>query len=132
MEAVRVTEHGGNIAEDDAFLRKIRNAGDILLNLTHETSISSLSLPPGRESIMLFCHLASKTAIHFIYYQIVSFVTRLIVRNVDFYHEDYCSYTNPHQIVHYRIWSGRRPDDWAIRRTRGGVQLAGPVVTNGI
>ena len=76
MEAVRVTEHCGNIAEDNAFLRKIRNAGDILLNLTHETSISSLSLPPGRESIMLFCHLASKTAIHFIYYQIVSFVTR--------------------------------------------------------
>ena len=34
---------------------------------------------------------------------------RLIVRNADFYHEDYCSYTNPHQIVHYRIWSGLQP-----------------------
>ena len=56
---------------------------------------------------------------------------RLIVRNVDFYHEDYCRYTNPHQIVHYRIWSGRRPDDWAVHRTRGGGQLVDPVVTDG-
>jgi hypothetical protein len=56
---------------------------------------------------------------------------RLIVRNADFYHEDYCSYTNPHQIVHYQIWSGRRPDDWAVRRTRGAAQLVGPVVTDG-
>ncbi len=80
--------------------------------LPHETSISSF-IPAARQRINYAVLSFGKQNSNTLYILSNRAVCdkRLIVRNVDFYHEDYCRYTNPHQIVHYRIWNGRCPDD---------------------
>ena len=84
-KTVRVTEHGGNIAEDNAFLRKIRNAGDILLNLTHE-NLNFLLVPAARQRInyaVLSFGKHNSNTLYILSNRVVC-DKRLIVRNVDF------------------------------------------------